>query len=279
MFQLGTILLNSELYQVTISISCNSSTNFLTKLIMIQFIVHTNSEYSFLWNAAIPLLEKYTPSDCKIFWLSDTMLNYSLPSKFVFCKYDPKLIWSLRFKECLELVDSEYFIYLQEDWLLIDTIDETKVLYLIQYMKDNTIEFMMSYSREEETFVEKSKYEDYDFVKIRGHYMQPAIWDKKLFMKLINLNIPLKEYELTLANTITERANCYAIKYTKSRDVSIPTLYYPHMHAIVGGKWTFPKYPQLKALVMSYGINPTTRGVDTMWLPDIKEYLPTIDKE
>ena len=81
---------------------------------MIHFVLHTHSEYSFLWNAAIPLLEKYTPSDCKIFWLSDTLLDYSLPSKFVFCKYDPNLIWSLRFKECLDLIDSEYFIYLQE---------------------------------------------------------------------------------------------------------------------------------------------------------------------
>jgi hypothetical protein len=233
---------------------------------MIQFVVHTHSEYSFLWNAAIPLLQKYTPSDCTIFWLSDTLLDYTLPSKFVFCKYDPKLIWSLRFKECLELIDSEYLIYLQEDWLLIDTIDSEKITYLVEYMKENKIEFMMSYTRKENKFIEKSKYEGYDFVKIRGHYMQPAIWQKKLFMKIINLNIPMSKYELSMANSITENAKCYAIKYTKSNDISIPTLYYPHIHAITEGKWTFVKYPQLKALVESYGIDTTTRGINTTWL-------------
>jgi hypothetical protein len=232
---------------------------------MIPFVVHTHSEFSFLWKAAIPLLQKYTPSDCKIFWLSDTLLDYTLPSKFVFCKYDPNLIWSLRFKECLELIDSEYIIYLQEDWLLIDSIDGEIITYLVEYMKDNAIEFMMSYPRGYTTFVEQSKYEGYAFAKVTGHHMQPAIWDKKLFMKIINLNIPMSLFESILANTITENAKCYAIIYTKSHHISIPTLYYPHMHAINTGKWTFVRYPQLKAFVESYGIDTTTRGVDALW--------------
>lgn len=233
---------------------------------MIPIIVHTHSEYSFLWKAAIPLLQKYTPEDCKIFWFSDTLLEYVLPPKFVFCKYDPKLSWSLRLKEYVDLIDSDYLIYLQEDWLVINDIDDEKITYLVHYMKDNAIEFMMSYTRGREEFIEKSKYDGYDFFKINGHYMQPAIWEKKLFMKIINMNVNISEYESNIVNSITANANCYAIKYTKTHDVSIPTLYYPHMHAICGGKWTFVKYPKLKELVESYGIDTTSRGINETWI-------------
>ena len=172
----------------------------------------------------------------------------------------------MRLKEYVDLIDSDYLIYLQEDWLVINDIDDEKITYLVHYMKDNAIEFMMSYTRGREEFIEKSKYDGYDFFKINGHYMQPAIWEKKLFMKIINMNVNISEYESNIVNSITANANCYAIKYTKTHDVSIPTLYYPHMHAICGGKWTFVKYPKLKELVESYGIDTTSRGINETWI-------------
>jgi len=65
--------------------------------------------------------------------------------------------------------------------------------------------------------------------------------------------------------------NCYAIKYTKSNDVSIPTLYFPHIHAMCGGKWTFKRYPQLKTLLESYNIDTTSRGICNSWMTDFQE--------
>lgn len=135
-------------------------------------------------------------------------------------------------------------------------------------MKDNSIDFMMSYTYNGEIgeFKGKSKYDNYEFRKITCHYMQPAIWEKRLFMKILNLDIPLSIAESSLPVSITRNANCYAIKYTMSPDVSIPTLYFPHMHAIFNGQWTFIRYPQLKALVESYGIDTSTREITHGWI-------------
>jgi len=236
---------------------------------MIPIILYTHSEYSFIWNATISLLQKYA-TGYKIYWLSDSLVNYVLPQNFIVCIYDPKLNWSLRLKKYINTINSDYFIYLQEDWLLIDTIDNGKVTYLVNYMKDNAIDFMMSYIRKEATFIEKSIYEGYEFFKIKGHFFQPAIWNKKLFIKILDLDIPLKNYEEDIVNNITENAKCYSIIYTITNDVSIPTLYFPHMHAINKGKWTFIKYPCLKALIEEYDIDTSSRGIDTTWLTNFQ---------
>jgi hypothetical protein len=236
---------------------------------MIPIILYTHSEYSFIWNATISLLQKYA-TGYEIYWFSDSLVNYVLPQNFIVCIYDPKLNWSLRLKKYINTINSDYFIYLQEDWLLIDTIDNGKVAYLVNYMKDNAIDFMMSYIRKEATFIEKSIYEGYEFFKIKGHFFQPAIWNKKLFMKILDLDISLKNYEEDIVNNITENAKCYSIIYTITNDVSIPTLYFPHMHAINKGKWTFIKYPCLKALIEEYDIDTSSRGIDTTWLTNFQ---------
>lgn len=234
---------------------------------MIPILLYTHSEYSFIWNATISLLEKYAPN-YEIYWFSDSLLNYVLPANFKACIYDPKLNWSLRLRKYVDVINSDYFIYLQEDWLLTNTIDEEKVKYLVNYMKDKAIDFMMSYRRGRAEYIDKSIYDGYAFFKIEGHYFQPAIWNKKLFMKILDLDIPLRDCESSIVNNVTESAKCYSIIYTKGRDVSIPTLYFPHMHAINNGKWTFIRYPQLKSLVESYGIDTTTRGISNEWITE-----------
>jgi len=234
---------------------------------MIPILLYTHSEYSFIWNATISLLEKYAPN-YEIYWFSDSLVNYVLPANFKFCIYDPKVNWSLRLRKHVDAINSDYFIYLHEDWLLTDTLDKEKVRYLVNYMKDKAIEFMMSYPRGRLEHIDKSIYDGYDFFKIEGHYFQPAIWNKHLFMKILHLDIPLRDCESGIVNNITERAICYSIIYTNGRDVSIPTLYFPHMHAINNGKWTFIRYPQLKSLVESYGIDTTTRGISNEWITE-----------
>ena len=130
---------------------------------MIPIVLYTHSEYSFLWKATIPLLEKYA-SEFTIHWCCDELLDYTLPSRFIYNKYNPELNWSGRLKECINTIQSEYIFYIQDDWLLIDFIDKDKIEYLCQVMKENNIDFLMSYIRKVcyQTGI-KCKYENYEF--------------------------------------------------------------------------------------------------------------------
>ena len=67
---------------------------------MIPILVYTHSEYSFLWKAAIPLLERYAKG-FQIIWCCDSLLDYKLPDSWTLYTYDPSLSWSFRVKACL----------------------------------------------------------------------------------------------------------------------------------------------------------------------------------
>lgn len=238
---------------------------------MIPLLLHTHSEYSFIWKATIGLLSKYA-SDYTIYWCSDDLCGYELPSNFIYHQYDPKLNWSQRIKPILDKIDSKYLIYIQEDYLLVDYIDKEKIQYLLEHMTENKIDFMMSYLTYEMIYGMpiKSKYEDYLFAKVKGHYNQPAIWTKELFGKMVDLDITLPQIESTKVYNLTNNANCWAIINIKNKDVSIPTLYFPHMHAIHEKKWTFKRYPEMKALLESYGVDTNVIGTEEGWITHYK---------
>jgi len=231
---------------------------------MIPILLYTHSEYSFLWKAAIPLLEKYA-KNFTIYWCCD--VDVDLPANFILHKYDVNDTWSFRVKGCLQTIKTDYVLYIQEDWLLIDEMVPEKLTYLTEYMQERHIDFLMCYERGHVSEWTPSIYPDYTFCKIQGHYFQPALWKYDILMRILEMNIPMYENE-NAANLVTQHANCYAIVYNKSRDRSIPALYFPHMHAIHNGRWTFIKYPGLKAFVESFGIDTSTRGVSDNWICD-----------
>jgi len=234
-------------------------------------VLYTHSEYSFLWKATIPLLEKYA-SDLEIHWCCDTLLDYKLPSRWFLHLYDLNANWSERVKNYISSLSDQYIIYVHEDWLLIDSIHVDILEYLVNYMNENECNFLMSYTNGIRSENIKSSLDDYDFVKIHYHWLQPAIWSKDTFVKLCNLN-PQRPVDAEGPGTaeLMSKENCYAIINTKfEKDISTRTIYYPHIHAINRGNWTFLKYPFLKAIVESYGVDTTKRGVDDSWIVEYK---------
>ena len=233
-----------------------------------SILLYTHSEYSFLWKAAIPLLQKYA-SDFRVYWCCDSLLNFKLPSNFIPVIYNISDSWSFRIKTALDIINSEYVLYLQEDFLLIDTIDVKKIEYLTAFMKEKNCQFLMSDIRQ--LWIQPpipTIYEDYEFQRINGHWMQPGIWEKSLLYKIALLDVSLKDNETKEVYEITKKCLCYSIRNTRFKEVSTRSLYFPHMHSIFAGKWTFFKYPTLRALIESYGIDTSTRGVDKSWIVD-----------
>jgi hypothetical protein len=237
----------------------------------IPILVYTHSEYSFLWKAAIPLLERYA-KDFEIIWCCDSLLDFKLPSDWKVYIYDPLLSWGYRVKGCLETITSDYVLYIQEDWLLIDSISKERIEHCLEFMKEIECEFLMSYpwNNLEGTYASE-KYDDYVFIKMFSHYFQPGIWKKSLLYELSSLNISISEYESEKCFKITKDRNCYGVFHLKNdKHLTTRSFFFPHMHSIVQGNWTFLKYPCLKALVEAYGIDTTSRGIDLSWTPEFQ---------
>lgn len=236
----------------------------------IPIVLYTHSEYSFIWKVTISLLEKYAAGHT-IYWCCDSILDYILPSNFIVYIYDPSLSWSARVKGCVDTLPSsvEYLMYIQEDWLLIDYIDNEKLSYILRFMNEKRCDVMMGEPRGPRiSDITDTIYGNYKFIKITAHYGQPAIWRKSLFLKLVENDMPLSMNETGIAYDITAAANCWCIYDITSRNITIPSLFFPHMHAICNGKWTFIRYPQLKPFLESFGIDTSKRGICDTWILD-----------
>jgi hypothetical protein len=234
----------------------------------ICIMMYSHSEYSFFWKAAIPLLEKYA-GNIKIYWCCDTLADYVLPDNWTFHKYDPSLSWASRIKGCLDLISTKYVIYLQEDWLLIDNIEMDKLKYLMNFMDEKGCKYLTSDIRQRYDLPPiPSVYTHYEFQNIRGHWFQPSIWNKELLYSIALTDCKMNENEVGESLKLTHASVCYAIRNNRFKEVATRSLFYPHIHAMNGGKWTFIKFPCLKALLESYGIDTSKRGVDNSWIID-----------
>lgn len=233
----------------------------------LTILLYTHSEYSFLWKAAIPLLEKYAKG-FEIVWCCDKLLDYTLPSSWILYTYDASLTWSSRVKGCIEtLQDTDYVLYLQEDWLLIDTIQKERIDYCMNVMEINKIDYLSSQNKASYTNeIYDTPYNAYKLRIVQGYWLQPAIWKKSVLHELVSFDKPLSKAEKEEPENLMYHKLCVTI-YNKDyvNHPSIRSFYYPHMHAINCGEWTFNKYPCLKSLVESYGIDTTTRKVNEWW--------------
>ena len=237
---------------------------------MIPILLYTHSEYSFLWKAAIPLLEKYAKG-FHIIWCCDSLLDYTLPDSWTLYIYDPSLPWGYRVRDCLETIESEYLIYIQEDWLLIDSMDPEKISCCLNFMRKFNCEFLMSYPHNTLDDIYEFEYEHYIFIRIFSHYFQPGIWKKSLLNEICSLGTALNQNENENCFNLSKDRNCFALYNTlHTNDMSTRSFFFPHMHAIFQGKWTFFKYPCLKALVEAYGIDTSTRGIDITWITEFQ---------
>jgi len=234
----------------------------------ISILLYTHSEYSFIWNATISLLQKYA-GNIKIYWCCDSLHDYTLPESWSLYTYDTSLNWGSRIRGCLDLIQTKYIIYLQEDWLLIDNISMDKLNYLMNFMDEKNCRYLTTDIRQRFAVPPiQSIFPDYEFQKIYGHWMQPSIWNKELLYQIALTNCSIKEYEINESLKLTQNSLCYSIRNNRFKEVSTRSLFYPHIHAINGGKWTFIKYPTLKALVESYGVDTSMRDIDNTWTID-----------
>ena len=243
----------------------------------IPIILHTHSEYSFLWKATIPLLQRYA-AGFTIYWITDSMGDYTLPESWNLRLYDPSLPWSLRMQPVLKEVSEEYVIYLQEDWLLIDHLSKERLQFFTKFMKERSCEFLMSfpcptvnffYSDTNPSYV--TEIDNMVFHRRPFHYMQPAIWKKSLLEELCSIPLKIYEYENRRSFDLTRSRNCMGVIHKHHLNChSTKSPLFPHMHAICFGKWTFEKYPCLKVLLETFGIDTSTRTIENTWLVNIQ---------
>lgn len=243
----------------------------------VTILLYSHSDCSDIWPATINLLRK-NASDFEIHFLVNDISNCDdIPTNWHVYIYDEQLVWSERIMSYIQNIDCKYIIYLQEDWLIIDTIFPKIISCCIDFMENHNCQFLMSYAdpciflrgpNENEKY--ETGYTNFIFQPVWAHFLQPAIWNISMFKNFLQRKMTINEAESRDALLFTSAYKCYGVKniFTDKYETT-KALLLPHMHAIVTGGYV-TKYPTLKTLLEYYGVDTKKRKDSIWWKPNIQ---------
>lgn len=230
---------------------------------MIQ-IAYTNSNCSDLWNVFQKQNQKYT-----------TIPLYIISDKVVDCIDDDKLfiynnendyynVWV----EALKKFDSDYFIYLQEDFILYDKVDDQKLNECLEFLKHSpnySFVRLLKSGRLREKKIFDNLYE-IESSNPNIFSMQATIWRTKDYISLMEKVKDRKWLENDNYPKEMLRMGMKGLYYYDGEDKRgenhCDSSIYPYIAtALVRGKWNTSEYnSELAPILSDFNIDKNKRG-------------------
>ncbi len=230
----------------------------------ICYVVYTNSKCSDVWEMFIGQQKKY--SDIPIYFISDKKVPGQESNTFL---YEDNKPYYESWVRALTEIDFDFFIYLQEDFILYDKVNQEKIYEYLNFLKNN----------EEYSFVRLLKSGNLNNVKVHNFLyeiepynndifsMQPTIWKKIDYIKIMQgtknkIWLENNSYRnFMIQNNIK---GLYHYDSEKKRGLNhYDSHVYPYIAtALIRGKWNILEYSEeLIPITGYYNINLNKRGV------------------
>jgi hypothetical protein len=228
--------------------------------ISVPIIVYTHTDMRDIWPMFFGQLKKYI-GNTKVYVAvneDDTQL-----SDYIRIIYDDSNQYTQRWKEILEKVEEETFIFLHEDMILFDKVDFQLLEKYIRYVGDGLVESI-------KLILAGDGFNEWDVDKtlVTNQYakfsIQPTITTKKVFEELVNNLPPMNIWEFEEAIVSVGRDFMVRLGDEKKRGIyHYDSLIFPYIAtAINKGKWNLNEYvDELNPMFEEYGINPFERGM------------------
>lgn len=240
----------------------------------ISLFIYTHSDCSFIWPALIGQINSYVEGIDIHFAYNNTLDDiekYNIPKNWIKHTYVDNIIWTKRIESILNEIDSDYVLFIHEDWLPINKVSGKLLNEMAEIMNKNNWDYLLSYAHY--SVVESQSgiftgYDDYYFYKEDSHIFQPAIWKKSVFQEFSSsLHKAKNQNEDEDCLRFMRNKNTYSVQNVKTvrQYRTTNSLIFPHMHALSEGLWNFTKYPSLKKLLDDYNIDTNSRGIHTWW--------------
>jgi hypothetical protein len=226
----------------------------------LPIVVYTHTDMRDIWPMFFGQLKKYI-GDTKVYVAvneDDTQL-----SDYIRIIYDDSNQYTQRWKEILEKVEEETFIFLHEDMILFDKVDFQLLEKYIRYVGDGLVESI-------KLILAGDGFNEWDVDKtlVTNQYakfsIQPTITTKKVFEELVNNLPPMNIWEFEEAIVSVGRDFMVRLGDEKKRGLyHYDSLVFPYIAtAINKGKWNLNEYvDELNPMFEEYNINPFERGM------------------
>jgi hypothetical protein len=228
--------------------------------ISVPIIVYTHTDMKDIWPMFFGQLKKYI-GDTKVYVAvneDDTQI-----SDYIRIIYDDKKQYTERWKEILDKIEEETFMFMHEDMILFDKINYELLEKCITYVNNDSVE-SIKLILAGDTFIESP----IDKTLVTNEYskfsVQPTITRKTIFKEKVNTISPLNIWQFEEAVTTTGKDFMVRIGGEKKRGLyHYDSLIFPYIAtAINKGKWNLIEYQEeLNPMFEEYNINPFERGM------------------
>jgi hypothetical protein len=228
--------------------------------ISVPIIVYTHTDMKDIWPMFFGQLKKYI-GNTKVYVAvneDDTQL-----SDYIRIIYDDKKEYTERWKEILDKIEEETFMFIHEDMILFDKLNFQMLEKCIGYVNDemlDSVKLILAGDEFQQWPIDKNLVSN----QYSKFSIQPTITRKAIFKEKVNGISPLNIWQFEEAITTTDRDFMVRIGGEKKRGLyHYDSLIFPYIAtAINKGKWNLIEYQQeLNPMFEEYGINPFERGM------------------
>lgn len=133
--------------------------------------------------------------------------------------------WSRNLDMLLNIIDYDYIIYLQEDYIFIDFVDEIRLNKLLNYIIDKNINYVRFFAcpKTNEPIVidENLKIRKINKYTNFRSSLKLSIWNKKVLHDIVKKNIGCDPWKFEINTVNNEYDDFYCIDLDKDDDVDI----------------------------------------------------------
>lgn len=231
---------------------------------MIPQIAYTNSNCSDVWEMFIAQNRKH--SEMPLCVVSDVEPEMLIREGFM--RYSNEYPYYRVWRDAANMFGSQFFIYLQEDFVLYNSVDQERIDEYVLFLKDNP---KYSFVRLLKVTSFNNKQLTSTLYEIEGKNknvfsMQPTIWRTSDFIRLM-YEVGEERWLETPAyrKKILKMGMMGAYHYDGEQKAGrhhYDSSVYPYIAtALVGGKWNLKEYyNELYPLLEEYGIDIDERG-------------------
>jgi hypothetical protein len=228
-------------------------------------VAYSNSKCSDIWEMFIKQNNKHTR--IPLYMICDVQPEITgVFDYYIYSNSEPYYMsWSL----ALNKFNPEYFIYLQEDFILYNNVNEAKILEYLQFLKRNPQYSFVRLIRSGNLNVNHVESTLFSIESSNQNIfsMQPTIWRTSDYLKLINLVRSNVWYDEDSYRSVMDAWKMMGVYHydgeNKRGKNHYDTNVYPYIAtALVKGKWNVSEYTQeMSGLISEYNINVNIRGI------------------
>jgi len=233
----------------------------------LNIVLYSHSEYSDLWVPALTRLQKHCKYS-KIYFVVDKIIDDTISTfNVVPVFYDNNLHYNKRLLSALMQIPEEYVLFLHEDMILYNDVNNDLLKSHIDYMVNNKCDYI----RLIKSGV-KSNLQIIDgLYKIDSNditfSITPTVWSKKFLIDICTKTPPTSIWDFEINGEIYLKNKSFNGLYTHNINNQLRGQFhydsniFPHMcSAIFKGRWNMEYKLELDELFSEFNIDKTLRG-------------------